>query len=316
MKTKYKNLLNLLFISFIILGFYSCSSDDDIVVEESSSLTLTETEVRVVVDKTSTIDITEGNGEYTAFSLNEDIATVELVDNKINIYALASGKTSIIVSDKNSDYKIIPILSFYDEIELRDNNIEVKKRLGHNGTKEVTIIRGNGGYKVTSENPKLVAVNIENNNIVIVGKKEGTVKISIEDQFDVQTTISVTVISTINAYEDEELEDLLKDSSQRFYFDESFSASYYKNIKTVEDEYNVYGWDYYSYGHQKVYFKGDKGVGKKAGSLFSYNDWSGIVYEKQPINFEIVKNDGTLIWAIFSFIKNEKLLYGHFVRPI
>lgn len=317
MKTKYKNLLWILAISLITLGFSSCSSDDDddvLIVEESSNLTLAETDVRVVVGVTTTVDIIEGNGDYTAFSLNEDIATVELVDNKININALTNGRTAIVVSDKNNNYKSIAMVSFYEEIILTEQNVEFKMRVGNNGTKKVTVLGGNGGYMATSEDPNIASVSVDKNEIIIVGKKEGTVNITIVDQLDVETIITVTVITTTKAYEGEELEELLNDSSQRFFFDGSYSSN--TPINTVEGEYSVYGWDYFGYSYQKVYFKGDKSVGKKEDALFTFNEWLTPVHDRVPIDFEIVKNDGTLIWAIFSFIKNEKLLYGHFVRPV
>ena len=317
MKTKYKNLLWILAISLITLGFSSCSSDDDdgvLIVEESSNLTLAETDVRVVVGVTTTVDIIEGNGDYTAFSLNEDIATVEVVDNKININALTNGRTAIVVSDKNNNYKSIAMVSFYEEIILKEQNVEIKMRVGNNGTKKVTVLGGNGGYIATSEDPDIASVSVDKNDIVIVGKKEGTVNISIVDQLDVETMITATVVTTTKAYEGEELEELKNDSSQRFFFDGSYSSN--TPINTVEGEYNVYGWDYYGYSYQKVYFKGDKSVEKKEDALFTFNEWWTPVHDRVPIDFEIVKNDGTLIWAIFSFIKNEKLFYGHFVRPV
>ena len=322
MKTKYKNLLWILAISLITLGFSSCSSDDDdvLIVEESSNLTLAETDVRVVVGVTTTVDIIEGNGDYTAFSLNEDIATVELVDNKININALTNGRTTIVVSDKNNNYKSIAMVSFYEEIILKEQNVEIKMRVGNNGTKKVTVLGGNGGYIATSEDPDIASVSVEKNDIIIVGKKEGTVNISIVDQLDVETMITATVVTTTKAYEGEELEELKNDSSQRFFFDGSYSTdgSYSSNIpiNTVEGEYNVYGWDYYGYSYQKVYFKGDKSVGKKEDALFTFNEWRTPVHDRVPIDFEIVKNDGVSFWAIFSFIQNGKLFYGYFVRPL
>ena len=317
MKTKYKNFLWILAISLITLGFSSCSSDDDddvLIVEESSNLTLAETDVRVVVGVTTTVDIIEGNGDYTAFSLNEDIATVELVDNKININALTNGRTAIVVSDKNNNYKSIAMVSFYEEIILTEQNVEFKMRVGNNGTKKVTVLGGNGGYMATSEDPNIASVSVDKNEIIIVGKKEGTVNISIVDQLDVETMITVTVVTTTKAYEGEELEELKNNSSQRFFFDGSYSSN--TPINTVEGEYSVYGWDYFGYSYQKVYFKGDKSVEKKEDALFTFNEWWTPVHDRVPIDFEIVKNDGTLIWAIFSFIKNEKLFYGHFVRPV
>lgn len=35
-----------------------------------------------------------------------------------------------------------------------------------------------------------------------------------------------------------------------------------------------------------------------------------------PIDFEIIKNDGEKIWAVYSFMKQERLHYGYFIQNI
>lgn len=34
------------------------------------------------------------------------------------------------------------------------------------------------------------------------------------------------------------------------------------------------------------------------------------------IDFEIIKNDGVKIWAIYSFVQDERLYYGYFIQNI
>ena len=79
--------------------FVSCSSDDDPIVDETIDLTIAGEKVDIVVGGATIVSISSGNGDYKAFSLNEDIATVELVGNELQLTGVSSGETKIIVSD-------------------------------------------------------------------------------------------------------------------------------------------------------------------------------------------------------------------------
>lgn len=314
MKNKYLNLLWIL-VASLTLSFASCSSEDDPITDDKTSeLVISDTNVRVLVGETSTLEITQGGGEYKAFSLNEDIATVEITNNKLAIDTYTNGRTSIVISDKNSNYKTVEVVSYYGEILLEESNVVMKMRIGNQGTKRIKVLGGNGGYVATSEDSDIASVSVDGDYIIVTGKTEGEVKIHIVDQLDVETDFSVTIETTSKAYEGEELEEILQDTKNRFYFDGEVEYSYGSPYATVENGYNVYGWDYYGFYYQKVYFKGDKTVGVKEDA--KYSQAYGTTYRDVPIDFEIVKNDGTMFWAIFSFIQNEKLHYGYFVRPI
>lgn len=318
MKRNYKNLIFVL-ASLFTFCFVSCSSDDEPNIEDNSSdLIVSEDNVRVLVGETTTIEITEGNGEYKAFSLNEEIAQVEVNNNKLNINTYSNGKTSIVVSDKNSNYKNIEIVSYYGEIILEENTIAMKMRIGNFATKKIKVLGGNGGYVATSEDEDIASVNVDGDNVIITGKTEGTVNIHIIDQLDVETEFSVVIETTDRAYEDDELEEIKDNNSLRFYFDGRLDTTS-TIVNSKEGNYNVYGWDYYGYEYeyQKIYFEGEKSVGKKDNAVFSQVDWfNSPVHTRQPVDLEIIKVDDGKIWGVFSFIKNKKLFYGHFVRPL
>lgn len=316
MKTKYINLLGVLLLS-LVLGFASCSSDDEpIIDDQTTDLTLSETKIDVVVGGVTTISITEGNGEYKAFSLNEEIVTVELVNNELELTGVSNGETSIVVSDKGNQYKELHIRSIYDQIIVEESNIEVKMRLGNTGRKTVTILGGNGFYTAVSDNEEVATSTVNGDNITINALTEGSAIITITDRFDVSTELNVSVETTTIAYEGEELEELMDDDSTRFFFDGSFSSSYNTPVNTVEGEYNVIGWDYWGYEYQKVYFKGDRTVGVKEDAHFTDKDWYSLIHDKQPVELEILKVDDGKMWAMFSFIKDGKLFYGHFVTNV
>lgn len=310
MKNKYLNLLWIL-VATLTLSLSSCSSDDDPVIENNETeLTVSNDNVRVLVGETTTVDIVQGNGDYKAFSLNEEIATVEIVDSKLNINTYTNGRTSVVVSDKNSNYKNVDVVSYYGEIILEEYNVTMKMRIGNYGIKKIPVLGGNEGYVATSEDTDIASVTVDGNSIVVTGKKEGEVKIHVVDQLDVKTEFTITIETTDKAYEKEELDVLMKDASLRFFFDGNMDTSS-SIVSTIEGNYNVYGWDYYGYEYQKVYFEGEKTVGKKENAVFTQIDWFNIIiHNKQPIELEIIKVDDGKIWGVFSFLKNEKLFYG------
>lgn len=313
MKTKYIKLLCAFAIALTCV-FVSCSSDDDPIVDETIDLTIAGEKVDIVVGAATIVSISSGNGDYKAFSLNEDIATVELVGNELQLTGVSSGETTIIVSDKNSQYKRVEVRSFYDKLIVEDSSVEMKMRLGNVGRKTVTILGGNGGYKAVSSDTGVATVSVSGNDIVVSGYVEGSAIITVTDKFDIQIEITVAIVTTAIAYEGEELERILQNNKSRFYFDGEAEYAYGSPFVATENDYNVYGWDYYGYNYQKVYFKGDKSVGVKEDAKFSQSYRT--IHRDVPIDFEIVKNDGLSFWAIFSFIQNEKLHYGYFVRPL
>lgn len=313
MKNKYINLLWIL-ITSITLGFISCSSDEDsIVIEKAPELNL-DNIVRINVGSTMSIPIIEGSGQYKVFSLNEAIAEAELVDSNIIINAISNGKTSLVISDKSSQYKQVTVISLYDEIVLDTTNLDFKKRLGHDGTQTITVLKGNGSYVAKSDNEEIATASVNQNKIVVKAFKEGSVNIKIKDAFDIETVASVVVTETTDPYGQEELDEILKDDERRYVFQNKQDIYWYAHFNTFENDMNKYGW--YNWGdYLYIYFPGNKEVGVKEGSLLSYAVY-GPVYTDEPINFEIIKNDGKKIWAIFSFIKDDKLEYGYFVDTI
>lgn len=306
MKTKYSKLF-LFLIAGITLSFASCSSDDDTVIEKegTTQLEFEEEDVRVIIGSSTEINISAGNGDYKVFSLNEDIAKVELVDNKVVISGLSAGETAVVVSDQDNQYKNNSVVSYYDGIKTGVEEFDLKKRLGGISTHKIEITQGNGDYVAESSNEEIAKVlEVEDNILTIETREVGEINITITDRLGYELVVPTTITNTTYPYNDSELAEILKDDSRRYHFaDRDVHEYYYDFVNTTENDMNVYGWDYSNGWFEfYIYFPGDKEVGVKENSLITYDRWGPDLY-KEPVYFEIVKNDGENIWAIFSILK-------------
>lgn len=311
---KLLNKLLLLLIMVSPSGFTACYGDDDTDVQptkEVTELILEKSSVDVEVDDIGTVKITQGGGEYHVFSSNPDIVAVELEGNVVKLRALSRGRTSVIISDKNSQYKELGVVAFYDVFEIETTEINVKMPLGHSKTARIPITKGNGGYEVSVES-EIVSATIENDSeIVLVATKEGEATVKLTDSYGLTLDIPVTISTTTIPYDDKELEAIKADDTNRYVFNaNNIDGNWYKYMNTTEGDLNLYGWDYYGYMYFKLYFGGDKSAGEKSdGKMVSKLSWSEPEVN-ESIKFEIIKNDEAKIWAVYSYIKDEKLNFG------
>ncbi|MDO5663726.1 MAG: pilus assembly protein N-terminal domain-containing protein [Bacteroidia bacterium] len=324
MKVKY---ILLIVLSFVLMPlFWSCKDDKPKGIEKEIILPkfeLSNKFVNILVDKSEIVDIKQGEGDYKAFSLNDNIAKAEITDNKVKITGLSSGETAIIVSDKQSRYLQIKVISYYDKITADKEALDLQMRLGETKTETIKILKGNNGYVVTSENEDIATVTINNSTISVTGKKSGETKLTLKDAKGLEKTFTVKVATTTIPYTEKELEEIKAQIATCYIFnnDNPFKHGYehtdIEYYNTVEEGMNFYGWAFYEDHYLKIKFSGDKNIGKKENALLSYYFWdSWNTYEDQPANFEIVKNDGILIWAIYSFVADDKLNYGYFIQKI
>lgn len=312
----------LLVMMVLPLAFTACDDDDEVVLieptKEVTELILEKTSVDVEIESIGDVKITQGGGEYHAFSSNPDVVSVQMEDNVLKLSALSRGRTSVIISDKNSQYKELNVIAFYNVLALETSEINVKMPLGHFKTMRIPITKGNGSYEVSTESD-IITASIENDSeIVVVATKEGEATIALTDSYGLTLDIPVTISTTTIPYDAKELEAIKADEAKRYEFNaENVSGrNYYTQLNTKEGELNLYGWKYYSYYYHKLYFSGDKSKGVKADAqIISKISW-GSNEINEPIKLEIIKNDGTKIWAVYSYIKDEKLNFGHFCQDI
>ncbi|MDR1091487.1 MAG: hypothetical protein LBL79_10460 [Prevotella sp.] len=323
MKTKYSFLF--LFLAILSFGIVSCSNDDDnpIVTEEEANIAIDKDLIDIAIEGSASLKITEGNGEYSAFSLNNDVATTSLSGQTIDIQGIGVGKTSIIISDKKTQLKVVPVIVYeYNEIVLEKNELIFDFLLGNEISTRVNILEGNGDYAVVSDNDQ-IKPSVSGNIITvstIKGCKGGTANITITDACDRKTVFKVEANATTDPYSEEELADMMGNSSRRYYFNGHTGYSPYGGTKfnTIEKEMNMYGWDYYSIYWLKIYFPGDKSVGEKAGSKITYNYYGEEVLDFADLTTcKVVKNDGTNIWIVYTYLdSNGVLIPGYIVSPV
>lgn len=317
---KINNILGLLLLSLFSLNFAACSEDKDPIEEsEISDLILKSETVKVVVGTTAEIEISKGNGDYKAFSLNPEIATVKMDNGKIIVEGKNSGITSIVLSDKSNQFKKVSIVSYYDQIILSQETVDVKMPIGNPKIKTIEVLSGNGGYTTSVDKEDLVLVTVNKNVLSIKALKEGTAVITIKDALDLVKEITVNITTTDVAYDNEDLEGIKANETLRYDFAGSTTINsenrWYTYLNKKENDLNLCGWDYYNYYFLKLYFAGDKSVGEKTNGKLTYK-YNSLAFTDEPIKFEIIKNDGTKIWAIYSFIKDGKLYFGHFCQNI
>ena len=323
MKTKYSFLF--LFLAILSFCIVSCSNDDDTPVEtEEANIVIDKDSINIIIEGSRSLNITDGNGEYSAFSVNNNVATVSLSGQVVNVQGIGIGKTSVIISDKNTQLKVVPVIVYqYNQITLEKDELIFDFLLGNEKSVELNILKGNGDYEVVSDNDQ-IRVSLSEDTIVTVstvkGYKGGTANITVTDACDRKTVLKVEANATTDPYTEEELAGITGDSSQRYYFNGHAGFSIYTDsfFNTTENGMNMYGWDYYSFNWLKIYFPGDKSVGEKTGGKIDYNFYADEVIEYADLTkCKVVKNDGANIWIVYAYLdKNGVLIPGYIVSPI
>lgn len=312
------------------MSFIACDNNDDPQPVEPEAkieypaLTLKGDTVRVKVgaENKATLDITSGGGEYRAFVLDTAVAKVSLEGEKVLVEGRKNGMTNLVVSDKNNRYRRVCVSVYTtDVMTISKESFEMLTPLGKEA-QETLEVKGNGGYTVESDNDRVSGeVNEETNQLVITARsrvKDFTATLTVKDITGLQAQVKVTVKSSKEAFTAEELEGIKNVSMRYYWFDEvAYTNSWFTFInEEVAGGKTRYGFDYYQWYYLKVDFAGGRSVGKKTEGVvdFNYND----SYPEQPASVEIIKNDGKMIWGIFSWIDeaNESLHRGYWIDYI
>ncbi|MCI1780031.1 MAG: hypothetical protein LKI53_08785 [Bacteroidales bacterium] len=321
---KTKNIILILSVGLLFLcSVISCSKDNSVQpVAVKADLTFDTDTINIGVGEVLNVKIKTGGGEYDVFSENPDIVKVSMDGNEIEVESLDKGYSGIIVSDAYGNYERLPVKSLYKSISVDKPSVSGKIKLGNTQNVVINVISGNGDYIASSSNEEVLKISgINGNEINIILLAEGAADVTIEDIMGLTITIPVTVETTTEPYSKEELNTLMSDETIRYEFDGSkvvnASAAWYDFLNKKDGDYNLYGWDYYGYMYFKIWFDGDKSAGKKDNArIQSKTSWSGDEINNDSVNFNIIKNDGTRIWAVYSFVMNNKLYFGNFCQSI
>lgn len=332
------NKLFLILLSILAICLVGCSDDGNIPSMDSqiSILQLENESIKVKIgnENKQVLAIEQGGGGYSVFSLDENIAIAKVEDNTVLIEGITNGKTSIIVSDNSGNYRKIDVWSYTtdSEIVLSTKKIDLKSILGYSCSTVVDILLGNGFYSVSSDNVNVEAILTNDGRINIFGTSKREVQvaeITVTDWSGLSGIINVTISPMLDPFTNEQLEEIKGNSALRYVYDKvnilSMIENYADYINMSENGKQTYGWDASSFGSTfRITYDGDKSVGKKengtlSGFFSGYDSENGNVagwFENQPVDLEVIKNDGVNIWFIYSLIKNDKLHYGYFCDTV
>ena len=314
MKTRYA--LNILF-AILHFGFLSCDSDDD-EVQLLPEMALDQKEVKLMITQTAEVNISGGGGEYDVYVADDSVADATLNGTIVTITSKKLGVTDVIISDQNDSFQKLTVYSCIGETKFDRSDFNFKIKLGNPEKFRFKITEGNTAYRASTEDVDIMEVKSYGDEIVLTAKQEGNASLIVTDLLGLETVVPVTVTSTTIPFTSEDLEEIKANEKNRYELrGENMDYDWVRYFNTKDENgLNHYGWEYYSSMYFKISFSGDKSVGVKTGSrLATKLDWDEPETDDE-INLEIIKNNGTKIWAVFSFVKDEKLIYGHFCQNI
>lgn len=305
--------------------FVACNDDEEPVQQiEDFELAAEQMRVKIGADNMQAIEVATGAGEYQAYVLDETIARIVEQDGQVYVEGLHNGQTTVIVSDAASRYRRIAVQVYTTEnMVLSDTDFNLEAPLGFNATAAASVVEGNGEYTIESDNENVVAtIDEETGEITISGRgrmQEYTAVVTVSDCTGITATINVTVVGSTTPFTAADLEEIKASTDGTLVFDGDVSVLYrYGNkIAAVQSNGKMrVGIDYYSYYRVHVEFNGDLSVGVKADGTFSSN--YGWRYTNQPCDVEVIKNDGTRVWIIFSWIDTdaESLHRGYIIHNL
>lgn len=327
------NIKSLLLCSFCIslVLCSACGKDDEPQTKintESirSNLKLDVNDLVLSVGEETSIKIIEGAGDYKVFSENTDILTASIEESIITITSKTRGRAGVVVSDKQGNYKRVPIVSRFTQILTSTETLSMKLKLGASeGTTYVlSITSGNGGYKALSSAPDKVRVDyIDGDNIGLVPVGIGESTVTITDELGINKEITVVVELSTEMYNETELERLKTYETDRAYWGES-NLSYYMHSGnprwTKEGDVQKFTFtresNYSGNVGLDIQFEGDFTVGKKKGILVKGRlPYRGEITLDSP-NVEIIKVTDNRVWIVFSQVKDNEVLGGHLIYTL
>jgi hypothetical protein len=315
----------ILLIGFASLALAGCGSDEsgEPAAETEKTIALDKDAVDIKINGNGAAQILEGNGDYSAFSLNDSLITVTVSGNALQIQAYGKvGSTGIIVSDKNTQLKLLPVTVYrYDKISLEKSTVDAECKLGNKKEIRIKLLESNGECTALSGDETIATAQSADSVIVITAQgKAGSTDIVLTDESKRRTVVRVNATTTVIPYDDTELVAVKNRTTVPYFMHNGqTSSTYYTYLNTVENGMNVSGYDYYNYYILKIYYPGNKSVGEKQGCKISYTNIpygqssDGII---DMAYFNIVKNDGTKIWAVYSFVDKGVLKWGNFIQNI
>lgn len=324
MKNIYKKSI-LGIMGILLFGLAGCDKkNEEFPVEIKHDLKVSAESLRLKTgeeNKTS-IRILEGAGGYAVFSTNEEVALTTIEGNDLVITGIRQGTASAVLSDQAGNYLKIPIRIYLTDVLRTDKQeVQIKGLVGKRKKASVEILEGNGKYEVVSDNDQVkVSVDNDNPNIInieaVISSEEIKSMISVtDDESKMMITINVTVTPTTEPFDENALSEITKDNRRRYSYDDEEVKSPWSGVptltQTIEKDKYVYSLKV-RYTAIIIKFKGDMKVGEKAEAELYYQKDYNVPAIKEPVKLKIIKSEGGLIWATFSYEKDGNIHYGYF----
>lgn len=167
---------------------------------------LTSSEVQLQLGKKSSSEFTivMGNGNYQLEVKDKEIVQATLSkDNHVTLQALKAGKTTLTIRDAKMQSLEIMVSVLAEEakvlpIETNLQGKSVQLLLGAEGnTTQFEITKGNGSYRLTVKDEKIVKATLsDNNKVTLHSLMAGETELTITDAKNQTYKVSVTVLST------------------------------------------------------------------------------------------------------------------------
>lgn len=326
----------------IALGFQSCGDEEDKFfnpnkagneianVESNTQPEITVNTTLFDVKKGYHVqnEITSGSSEYNIIVLDPNIANATIEGNIITVEGVEQGETEVILTDKGGDYKNIKVNVYLSDVLTTDagNSLTIGLPFGAATKTKINILTGNGEYSATSSDETVATTEIQENEIVITGQKDGTSQVIIKDSRGLESKIEVNVETTNEPYTPEQLVEIKSDPTIRYIAEGSnildittYKVSYYKGESApgATSGYACYGMFEFGYRAQLwVQFPQviDYTLGKKEGGQITYGRIRfNKILNNVDVNFEVIKHEEGVVWATYYAIDDGKAYIGYMV---
>ena len=347
MKIRYL-LTGITMVTAMLTGLTSCSDNDDNPAvdgnKEQLSFSSDGMRVKIGEENRQELPVATGAGDYHAYSLNPEIAeAITGEEGKIYIEGYRNGTTTIIVSDAANSYKRLEVGVYTtDKLQLSHTEFNFETPMGYSSSSsECSVILGNGGYSVSSDNDKVVPeIDTESGIITLTatsGKEEYTATVTVTDCSSLTASINVNVKPTFEAFTQSDIDMILaKDNSDWYIKSSLFSQTLntdlpryerYGEWKDVaEDDQYIFGWweddhDSYttrSYGGHVIFYPAGTTLNQEVEATyqFKYNRGSSYPIYKLNGKAKVIKDDENVKVVIWWNVdmENECIDRGWIVR--
>ena len=307
------------------VGFTACDDDDttfepvNVVSPDNGDITLTTNsiEVKIGAQNKASLPVETSAGGLKAFSLNPEVAEIVEVDGVPMIEGLKNGKTEVMISDANNNYKSlkVDVYTTDDKLELNAASITAELPYGLRATTtDAYVTVGNGGYVIACDNDAVEATIGSESGVIrlttTVNDDPVECKITVTDCRNLSASMNVTIVGAFMAFTDGDLLEISELNSNTGCMDGVFPTYLFDSEawfgETITNGMINFGGKYESWGYtfaiaQLVYPEGTK-VGETVDGTFIFGEWGR---EEYPGKIQILVDNSTKRVGVWYNIDEE-----------